>query len=197
MSIIHFLVVVCIILYLIIIVKEECIPVNAIIYRDENLHNDNSLNDYVKFLYVVKTGIYYSLYPSFGKNYFCHWSIMTETDKKMFIISPTGHGSINVHEVKREYIYKEKGYTFIRGGSLEKHIIFSQKIKPIYDITVNDVINHMMKINSSIKYLPFSMNCQFLVSYIISSYTNENIPKVSSLDSFKRIVNDFIFGYKF
>lgn len=201
----YFIVTLCILLYLIVTVKEECIPTNSIIYRDANVQYgvltgiNNHLTENVKEFYIVKTGIYYSVLPSFGKNYFCHWSILAKTiHDNMFIISPTGHGSVNVHEVLNEYIYKENGYTFIRGGTLGKHIIFNnQKYKPIIDVTVNDVIKQMLDVNKTIKYMAFSMNCQFVVSYVISFYTKADIPKVSSADSFKRIVNDFIFGVKF
>ena len=192
------IVLICIILYIINIVKEECIPSNSIIYRDVDLQNNDVLNEKVSGLYIVKTGIYYSITPSFGKKYFCHWSLMTKTDKgNMFVISPTGHGSVNIHKVLKEYIYKERGYKFIRGGTLGKHIIFSKKIVPRYVVSVNDVINDMMKINKNIKYLPFSMNCQYVVSYVLETYIDGKIPKLSSIDSMKRIMNDLIFGYKF
>ena len=201
----YFIIILCIILYLIIMIKEECIPINSIIYRDTNIQQgvltgiNNHLVENVKELYIVKTGIYYSVIPSFGKNYFCHWSILVKTFKNhMFIISPTGHGSVNVHEVLNEYIYKENGYTFIRGGSLGKHILFdNQKYKPLFEITVNDILNDMLEVNKIIKYLTFSMNCQFVVSYVLSLYTKVDVPKISSIESFKRIVNDFMFGVKF
>ena len=186
-------------------IKEECIPINSIIYRDVNIQHgvltgiNNHLVENVKELYIVKTGIYYSVLPSFGKNYFCHWSIFVKTyENNMFIISPTGHGSINVHEVLNEYIYNENGYTFIRGGSLGKHIVFNnQKYEPTFKFTVNDLLKDMLEVNKSIKYLAFSTNCQFVVSYVLSLYTKIKVPKTSSVESFKRIVNDFLFGVKF
>ena len=201
----YFIITLCIILYLIMMIKEECIPTNSIIYRDVNTQQgvltgiNNHLVENVKELYIVKTGIYYSVLPSFGKNYFCHWSIFVKTyENNMLIISPTGHGSVNVHEVLNEYIYKENGYIFIRGGSLGKHIIFdNQKYEPLFDITVNDILKDMLEVNKSIKYLAFSMNCQFVVGYVLSLYTKANVPKISSIESFKRVVNDFIFGVKF
>lgn len=201
----YFIIILCIILYLVMIIKEECIPTNSIIYRDANTQKgvltgiNNHLVENVKELYIVKTGIYYSVLPSFGKNYFCHWSILVKTyENNMFIISPTGHGSINVHEVLNEYIYEENGYTFIRGGSLGKHILFNnQKYKPLFEITVNDVLKDMLEVNKAIKYLTFSMNCQFVVSYVLSLYTKVNVPKISTVESFKRVFNDFMFGVKF
>lgn len=200
----YFIIMLCVILYLVMLIKEECIPINSIIYRDVNIQRgvltgiNNHLVKNVKELYIVKTGIYYSILPSFGKNYFCHWSILVKTyENYMFIISPTGHGSVNVHEVLNEYIYKENGYTFIRGGSVGKHIIFNQKYKPLFEITVNDIIKDMLEVNKTIKYLAFSMNCQFVVSYVLSLYTKENVPKISTIESFKRVINDLMFGTKF
>lgn len=201
----YFIITLCVILYLVMVVKEECIPINSIIYRDANVQRgvlsgiNNHLVENVKELYIVKTGIYYSVLPSFGKNYFCHWSIFVKTyENNMFIISPTGHGSINVHEVLNEYIYNENGYTFIRGGSLGKHIVFNnQKYEPTFKFTVNDLLKDMLEVNKSIKYLAFSMNCQFVVSYVLSLYTKTKVPKISSVESFKRVVNDFLFGVKF
>lgn len=192
-------VLVVLVLLVLISVKEECIPTNSIIYRDDIVLHREWLNEKVDGLYVVKTGIYYSITPSFGKKYFCHWSLMVRTNGgHMFVISPTGHASVNVHEVKREYIYSENGYRFIKGGSLGKHIIFSKRLVPDYDVSVNEVVNDMMKVNKSIKYLTFSMNCQYVVSYVLSLYVGGGkIPRVSTMDSFKRVLNDFMFGYKF
>lgn len=192
-------VVLCVVLLCLLNIKEECIPTNSVIFRDDNIYNNiETLNEKIDEMYVAKTGIYYSITQTFGKKYFCHWSILAKTNKgNMFIISPTGHGSVNVHEVLKEYIYEANGYKFIRGGTLGKHIIFPKKIIPKFSINVNDVIYEMMKTNENIKYLPFSMNCQFVVSYVLGLYQNGRIPKISTIDSMKRVINDLMFGYKF
>lgn len=205
-----FMVMMSVILYMLVVIKEECIPVDSLIYRDDI--EDKELNEIVSGMYVVKTGIYYSITQSFGKKYFCHWSllIVTKGEKgrgggNMFIISPTGHGSVNIHKVLKEYIYRDGRYTFIKGGSLGKYILCSKRIDLNYDVTVKEVIDEMKKTNKNIKYLPFSMNCQYVVSYVLSLYVTDGmdgmdggkLPNVSSIESFKRVLNDFMFGYKF
>lgn len=201
----YFVVSLCIILYLVVKIQEDCIPINSVIYRDFNIQQgvltgiDNHLVENVKEMFIVKTSIYYTLVPAFGKYYFCHWAILTKTDKNnLILISPTGNGGVDVHEVLDSYIYKEGNETFIYGGSLKKHIIFNeQTYVPSYKISVNDVINEMLKVNKSVKYLALSMNCHYVVEYVLSTFTNSDTPKVSTLTSFKRVFKDFLTGHKY
>lgn len=200
----YFLLVLCIILILLICIQYERIPMHSIIFHDKNIQYglltgvNNCLNEYVKNIQIIKTSINMLLYK-FSKNYFCHWAILVTTVKNnMCMISPTGNGGVDVHEVLHEYIHYKDNHKFLKGGSLGKYYIYPKKYIPKYLITVNDIVLNLFKANSTIDYMMFTMNCQYIISYTLSLFVDGiNIPNISPLTSFVRVCKDFMFSDKF
>lgn len=204
-SIMLFLVLVCLILYLSNKIKEESIPINSINYRDISVQNgvlsgkDDFLRETVDELRIIKTSIYYSICSLFGKEYFCHWAILVKTENgHMFVVSPTGNGGVDVHEVLDNYIFEEKGYRFLSGGTLGKYLIDKVRFVPKFKINVNDVIKNMLEANRTVEYMLMTMNCQYIVSYVLSLYVDGiKIPDIRLLPSVLRAGSDLLFGTKF
>lgn len=193
---------------ILVVVNKAGNPISSIAYHNISPYN-YLFNEYIRDCKLIKTGINYACFSSFGKNRWSHWGLLCITDSGKIIISPAKYGSFNVYNATHMGISKVDNVDMLippagkhaydkSKKSNKEHLgkwLIESKSYPL-DMKVSECIELFADTIKNIKYNLISTNCQFISQYFLYKYSNADFPEVDPIKIITDAGNDFINGIK-
>ena len=157
------------------IVMLKCqIYEGSVIFRNGYINNTESIH--VKRLCITHSKIPGSPINLFSDNLYSHWTLgIQSTDNEFYLVSPTANKSVNVHHIlshNKPQSIDNTHLTFKDGNNYIYIINKNEIYKPIYSLTLAEIITDALELNKTVNYNLMTFNCHYQIKHLISMYCN-------------------------